>query len=119
MNLSMNAVDAMENHGRLDILITSAPALISTDGSSINRFSIVIDDNGSGMSPEVQQRAFDPFFTTKEPGKGNGLGLSVVYGIVSDLGGDIQIYSEIGMGSSLHIFLPLKNPGSDNVFLDT
>lgn len=110
MNLCINAADAMDYKGTLDITIRQAPMLTRVDGSSVNRLCIVVDDDGCGMSPEVQQRAFDPFFTTKEPGKGSGLGLSVIYGIVSDLRGEIQIHSEIGMGTSFNIFLPLKGP---------
>ena len=108
MNLCINAADAMDNKGQLDIAIKQAPLLIKTDGSSLDRLCIVVDDNGCGMSPEIQQRAFDPFFTTKEPGKGSGLGLSVIYGIVTDLCGEIQIHSELGMGTSFNVFLPFK-----------
>ena len=110
MNLCINAADAMDGHGKLDIMIRSAPVLQRGDGSTLNRLCIIVDDDGCGMSPLVQQRAFDPFFTTKEPGKGSGLGLSVIHGIVMDLHGEIQVHSELGMGTSFHIYLPLSGP---------
>lgn len=110
MNLCINAADAMDGHGKLDIMLKSAPTLYQADGAAINRLCMIVSDNGTGMSLEVQKRVFDPFFTTKEPGKGSGLGLSVIYGIVMDLHGEIQIHSEFGMGTSFHIFLPLSGP---------
>jgi CheY-like chemotaxis protein len=67
---------------------------------------LTIADTGSGMPPEVAERAFEPFFTTKEVGKGTGLGLSLVYGIVTDSGGAIDVASEKGRGSRFDIYLP-------------
>jgi len=107
MNLCINAADAMDGEGKLDLSIAPAPPLLRPDGSSAPCFVLIVDDDGCGMSAEVQQRALDPFYTTKEPGKGSGLGLSVVYGIVTDLGGQLDIHSEVGMGSSFRITLPL------------
>ncbi|WP_426112882.1 sensor histidine kinase [Massilia sp. PWRC2] len=108
INLCLNAADAMAGNGTLVVEVLPAPPEIGLHGAVLRRICIIVTDDGSGMTAAVQQRALDPFFTTKEPGKGSGLGLSVVYGIVADLGGDMQIHSEVGVGTSFHIFLPLK-----------
>jgi CheY-like chemotaxis protein len=67
---------------------------------------IAVTDTGAGMTPEVASKVFDPFFTTKKPGSGTGLGLSQVYGFVKQSGGHVKIYSEIGQGTSVKIYLP-------------
>jgi signal transduction histidine kinase len=109
MNLFMNAVDAIDGHGTLRIGIRPEFAGGADGKASIQprRFCLTVADDGCGMTPEQQQRAFDPFFTTKAPGKGSGLGLSVVYGTVIDLSGVIQLHSEPGQGTCFSIFLPL------------
>jgi signal transduction histidine kinase len=106
MNLFMNAIDAVDGHGMLRIAIRHDPACGSADGKA-RRVCLTVEDDGCGMTQEEQRRVFDPFFTTKAPGKGSGLGLSVVYGTVAELSGEIQLRSEPGKGTCFTIFLPL------------
>ncbi|WFU13429.1 PAS domain S-box protein (plasmid) [Rhizobium sp. CB3090] len=117
LNLALNARDAMPRGGRLTIEISKAhldidytqmyPQLRPGDFVLIS-----ITDTGVGMSKEVKARAFEPFFTTKGVGSGTGLGLSMVYGFVKQLGGHIQLYSEPGQGTSIRIFLPAVEDAS-------
>lgn len=111
MNLFMNAVDAIDGHGILRIAIQSdlAGGADGKAGVRVRRFCLTVEDNGCGMAQEEQHRVFDPFFTTKAPGKGSGLGLSVVYGTVAELSGEIQLRSAPGKGTCFSIFLPLAD----------
>lgn len=118
MNLCINAADAMDGHGEITIGLTAASPLLLADGSALKRLCLTVNDDGCGISQEQQKRVFDPFFTTKAPGKGSGLGLSVVYGVVMDLHGEIEIQSEIGLGTRFYIYLPLSEPEQVLGFLE-
>ncbi len=114
LNLTINARDAMPRGGRLSIEVS--PARLDADYAQMypevrtGRYVLVaISDTGVGMSEAVRRRAFEPFFTTKPTGAGTGLGLSMVYGFVKQSGGHIQIYSELGHGTSVRVFLPVAD----------
>ena len=106
MNLAVNARDAMPQGGRL---------LISTRLEAQRELCLAVKDNGTGIPPEILPKIFDPFFTTKEVGKGTGLGLAMVFGIVQAHGGRIEVDSLVGIGTEFRIFLPfeLGHPSPD------
>jgi PAS domain S-box-containing protein len=111
INLAVNARDAMPAGGKLIVATASmsidANHAASRVGLGPGRYvSLKVSDTGTGMPPEVIDRAFDPFFTTKAKGEGTGLGLATVYGIVTQAGGYVQIYSEPGLGTTFTILLP-------------
>ena len=110
LNLCINARDAMPDGGRLTIETAnkwlddrSAKERDLTPGQYV---SLCVTDTGTGMTPDVIARAFDPFFTTKPLGQGTGLGLSMIYGFVRQSGGQVRIYSEVGQGTTMCLYLP-------------
>src|SRR3984885_14070962 len=111
LNLTLNAPDAMPN-GRLLTLSTGVASLddhyqnLHPEIEAGEYAMIAVTDDGVGMTAEVATRAFEPFYTTKEVGKGSGLGLSMVYGFVKQSNGHVSIYSELGLGTTVRIYLP-------------
>ncbi len=113
MNLGTNAFHAMEESGgKLDISLKEATLstedLVSEPGVKAGTFvKLSICDSGSGIAPDIKDKIFDPYFSTKETGKGTGMGLSIVHGIVKNYGGFISLYSEPGESTAFHVFLPV------------
>ena len=110
LNLCINARDAMPQGGRLTI--ETANKWMDERGAQERELapgqylSLCVSDTGTGMAPDVIARAFDPFFTTKPIGQGTGLGLSMTYGFVRQSGGQVRIYSELGQGTTMCLYLP-------------
>jgi two-component system, cell cycle sensor histidine kinase and response regulator CckA len=112
LNLCINARDAMRKGGTLSIVTSQVAGDMVTnrfaDAAAANYVVLQVSDNGEGMGPTTKSRIFEPFFTTKEKGKGTGLGLATVYGIVESHGGFIDVDSAPGFGATFHVYLPAQ-----------
>ncbi|MDE3744285.1 MULTISPECIES: PAS domain S-box protein [Methylobacterium] len=119
LNLCINARDAMPAGGRITIETANKwlddRAARERDLPPGQYLSLCVTDTGTGMTPEVVARAFDPFFTTKPIGEGTGLGLSMIYGFARQSGGQVRIYSEVGQGTTMCIYLPRHYGNAEDI----
>lgn len=106
MNILTNALQAIEGNGQIWISTTSIKSSYQKDGA----VQISFQDTGKGMSPEILEKIFDPFFTTKGVGQGTGLGLSISYGIIQNHGGEIQVRSQVNVGTEFIVTIPIRPP---------
>jgi CheY-like chemotaxis protein len=117
LNLCINARDAMPDGGKLTIETANKwideRAARRHDLPAGQYVSVCVTDTGVGMTPEVIEKAFDPFFTTKPIGEGTGLGLSMIYGFARQSGGQVRIYSEVGQGTTMCLYLPRHTDDAD------
>jgi PAS domain S-box-containing protein len=116
MNLCVNARDAMPDGGILTLsvehcVVDQILAQTNLNAQAGNYVVVTIADTGTGIPPDVRDRIFEPFFTTKAPGKGTGLGLATVLGIVKNYGGFLQVFSEVGHGTQMKVYLPATEAG--------
>ena len=119
MNLAVNARDAMPRGGKLTIETAESRARRGLRGSHVGEkpgphVMLAVSDTGIGMDPATQARMFEPFFTTKEAGKGTGLGLATVFGIVRQSGGTIAVDSEPGTGTTFRVYFPAVRRSGDS-----
>jgi CheY-like chemotaxis protein len=109
VNMAVNARDAMDRQGKLSITVTATdeiPAIRSHPRVRGDFVAVSITDSGSGIAPEQIDQIFEPFFTTKQVGQGTGLGLSQVFGFAKQSGGEIQVISQLGEGTTFTLYLP-------------
>ena len=119
VNMAVNARDAMPGGGKL--VIETRNITLDADHSDYQSelqpgeyVQLSISDTGAGMEPAIRDRAFEPFFTTKEKGRGTGLGLAMVYGFAKQSGGHVTIYSEPGHGTTMNLYFPRSDTGTDH-----